>query len=307
MSFLAIDLALFEKLSGAPLDSKGRPELDDNKVPVNRTVIGPVGCNLPETHETLKPSYGVRIPLPKRPQKDSSFGLKGTQQSRLKLFDQGWEPHTFTQVPIFDINIEGRQWEDVFPRVSYYWSDLDFEPDTYVYADPIVSLIGGNASISSDFVGEIQTGKSKQSVRPHPESWNFTYVIRTYAKTLWETMWMCRQIVHLFKARDALLVRQADGSTRAFDMIYQSHANLDTGERDIPMSRESKEQRFFSRAFYYTIEGYIDNSVNGFGTEDIFERNVILHRMLKMFDARNGLLVEPCVDVNLLEHGPITA
>jgi len=307
---LAIDLAIFERLTGAPLDSKGYPQLDKNRIPTNRSVIGPPNSLGPdalkaETDEgadliaNLFPSYGIRIPVQKKGQ-EISGGLSTQNPQALKLFEDGWKNHAFRQVPIFNRNIEGRKFEDVWPCIVFYWSDMDFDESTFVFDDP---FCGPTADSAEQQVqqpdGTIVTGNAPLTQwRSHPDPWSPQYTIRTYSKNLFETLWMVRGIQQLFRPRGGLIVKQADGTDLVVDMLYDSFQNMDVGTYDLASSESPKEQSYYSRAFTYTIEGYLDNTIpegseNGFGLnpgDSWITQDTIRQRCLELANIRDEVL-----------------
>ena len=319
MFILEVDWAIYKRLTGYPLDSSGRPRIDPaTGAPTNRERIGPPDLNPYEklynedTGEFTPvlpklPSYGIRIPMMKgsrAPQGITSFNPDG-----LPLFDK-FERNAFRQVPVFDENITGRKIEDIWPCVTFRWNGIDFDQRVFVYHDPF-----GQQDTASDPVqvtnrnGDVVLeGFAKNLVRPHPESWPMTYVITAYSKSRIELGLICNEIIRLFPARGAVNVEMADGTVHPCDMLLQRTETLDEGGDQILMTRGDDEQRGFVRAFIYSVESYVDNTVNAYGTDDIRKVVAVRERILEL-DSLMGELAtkESESDLNQGELKPITA
>jgi len=301
MPFLPLDLAIFERLVGAPLDSKGRPVLDDNGVPVNRALPG-------APYRGRQPSYGVQIPTAINPQK-TSRGLTSFDPAALRVFGAGWTPDNYRQVPVYDENIEDRKWEDVWPCVTFRMFDFEFAPQNgYVFHDPFCGFdpMYPEETITNRNGDVVAVGRGSRLIRAEPDPYDVTYMIRIYAKNKWEMMWIARQIIYLFPARTGIEVQTADGERRFVDMLLDRVENLDPGGNDLVASLGGEEQRYYSRAFFFKIETYFDNSVNSFGTRDIYSRNTITSRILEMANVRDTLLLQ-AQNLNELEPALVTA
>lgn len=318
MLFLETDLAVYKRLSGYPLDAKGRPQLDPNGVPVNRERVGPPDLNLyeqvwdpiTETYSAvapLLPSYGIRIPVLKSGANRNQFGLTSNNPAALRMFEDGFEPYNFRQIPVFDENIEGRKFDDVFPCVTFRWASTTPEPKTYVYHDPFTSQDTSSAPVTiRNLSGDVvQSGYQQSSVRPHPEAYNVMYVITAWAKTKVEMQLISDEILKLFPQKGGINVQWASGETHTCDMLLQRIDTLDGAGDLISAPSAPEEQRQYVRAHAYLIEAYADNTVNKFGVSDTRSVRVIEERLMEL-DHLNGLLVDDEVDLNSLEILPIS-
>lgn len=314
---LEVDLALYRRLSGAPLDERGRPQTDGNGEPINREMIGPPDLRPYERvydEETATytavlptlPSYGVRIPLVKG---SSRHGLTSFNQDAVPLFDK-FEPHSFRQVPVFDQNMTGRKIDDVWPCVTFRWMGMDFDAKTFVYHDPFGSQDTESpaVNITNRLGTTIQSGYSRNLRRPHPQAWSLSYVVTVHAKSLVELALICSSVTRLLPARGALNVSFADGSQHACDMLLQRTETMDEGGNEVLMTRGPEEQRSYARAFVYTVEGYEDNTVNKFGVLDTRSTVAIRERILELDRLQDGILraQESNEDLNLGELSPLT-
>lgn len=287
--FLALDLAIFERLVGAPLDGNGDPKRDARGIPVNRLLIAP-----PLHPKRHLPSYGVRIPDMKR----------GVDVTRGRSTDnpKPFHPHKdFThkssrRVPILPLNIEGRSWDVVWPCITFSWYDMVFG-SAYVYADPFCAADRSAPTVqATDRNGSVvASGPKRLAFRNHPEPYDVTYSIRAYAKSLYEVSVMVEAIKRIFPGKGAIEVEQADGSRLALDMMFNRLENLDVGGQNVPMAAEHDDQRHFSRALIYTVEGYTDNT-GEFDGDDGCSGNIgtgwtaetVRSRILEMADVQNS-------------------
>lgn len=279
MSSLAVDLAIFERLTGAPLDSHGRPERGVDGLPKNRSVIGPPGRG-------LLPSYGVVVPIQVGAYKGDR-GLTSRDPDALRLFDKGWDRRVTRQVPIFNQNVEGRDWADVWPCVTFRQSDERPRDNTYIYHDPFESFdeTSDPVTITNRYGEVIAEGYSKKNVRPHPESVDYYYTFTCYSKSEFEMAWIQNQIRNLFPQKGAIVVQMADGSSLPFDMYEESVRYEDVNDQKATASEE--EQKFFKRSYVYRVEAYMDNTVNGFGVEAIYQyENLVRERLLTLMDLQ---------------------
>ena len=97
MPFLATDFAIFKRLTGAPLDSQGRPLRDPIGIPANQERVMP-----PDQGGGFGPSYGVRIPLLKHPY-DTAHGLSSKDPDAYRMFAKGFDKDSFRQIPVFTL------------------------------------------------------------------------------------------------------------------------------------------------------------------------------------------------------------
>lgn len=292
-SLLAIDLAIYERLVGAPLDSNGRPKLDANGIPVNRSIVAAASHVTPRL-----PSYGVRLPAI-RQGVDGSRGATGHNVAPLHPV-KDFRYVAPRQVPVFPLNVEGRDWRVIFPCVAFYWYETDFDPSTFIYDDPFCSVDPSAPIVSSQEApaGQITQGSTRNKFSNHPDAYTETYIIRVWAKSLHEIKLLVSEIRRIFPARGVLEVERASGGKMPLDMILDRIENLDTNGPDVPMSQNSAEDRFFSRAFVYRVESYEDldggfDSVGPGCTANVSQAQwfdgTIQQRILELADAQDNL------------------
>lgn len=319
MLFLEVDLAIYTRLVGAPLNSKGLPIVDNNGVPVNRAVIGPPDLNpnlfiydtvsgAPIPQRPLLPSYGIRIPTLVPPYK-ALRGLTSRDPDAMRIFTAGFDPNTFRQVPVFDQNINDRKYDDVWPAVTFRWSDTEYEPKTFMYHDPIGAFdtktsapvnIQGAAG-----VGTIESGYAAALIRPHPESWNVIYTISAWSKDSVELELICAQIMYLFNGKGAIDVTWQNGEVHTCDMLLQRVVNLDERGDEVTPGIGAEEARPFGRAYVYLIEAYLDNTTNQFGVHDVRSVPTVVERLIEIDNIVAGTIETPSTDFNTLELAPI--
>ena len=321
--FLATDLAVYKRLTGYPLDSRGVPQTDQSGLPINREVIGPPDLNPYERvydavnksfeprYPTL-PSYGVRIPM-LRSNVQAPNGLTSQDPQSAQIYAQGYEPAAFRQVPVFDENVTGRKWTDVWPCVTFREHQIDQDPSTYVYHDPFrgPDPNAGVVSVKNAAGQVVSTGQAGVTTRPHPEAWSLIYVLTARAKKRVELSFICTQIMQLFPQKGALTVTQQDGSTHTCDMLLQRVVTLDEGQDEITPTASPDEPRGFARAFVYKIETYLDNTTNQFGVQGSAwatrQSAVILDRLLEIDRIMGDLVVGgPKFNANDNEIQPFT-
>lgn len=296
MSYLAIDLAIWERLVGAPLDDKGRPVVDENNVPVNRLVPGWINTEPNEAEEAAgivgpppRPSYGVRIPmmLSSQAQHRMSYSLPNTSMNaqRPPRVTTDFAPHNYLHVPVYPQNIEGIDLAQVWPAVTFYWMDTYIVPELSPYGDYGYYPAVNAADVALNIPGEEPiVGKDRLVYIPTGDAFTSVMAIRVYSKYDHEIKLICDCIHRIFPTRTSLFVERADGSTVAFAMSLVGVDNLDRFNINIP--KTIHRDREFSRAFVYEVSGTIDNTMmlndGGFGQTVGQEDNVILERWLEM-------------------------
>lgn len=286
MMFMELDLAIYKVLTGYPLDGKGRPLLDASGVPQNRSSFG-VGSS------GRKPSYGIRIPQ-MLPPFDGKFGLTSQDPNAYRMFRKGFSPNTFRQIPVYDENLEGRKFADIWPSVTFRQEFFTFNSSTYITGDPFVTPEPGAPfyQVANAAGDVIASGYEAYQERPHPESFDVSYTITAYAKSRVELDLIAQQILYLMPARTGLEVEYQDGTTHVCDMLLTDTASLDFTAGELGMSESPDEQRLFTRAFTYMIEGYFDNTTNEFGMSDVTRYRGIIERLYEL-DNIQGQTVEP--------------
>jgi hypothetical protein len=297
---LELDLAIYRRLTGAPLDRTGRPVLDPiSKIPVNTYRILP-----PDHGGGTGPSYGIRIPMLKHPHDLGNY-LTTQDQSALPLF-KGFAD-TFRQVPVFNENIMGRGWPDVWPCVTFRWNDMDFNESVFMYSDPFE--YDDTASDNIDIVNRngdtIQQGYSANYVRPEPDSYKMTYAITARCKNIIELGLVSTQITYLFPARGSIEVEFASGEKHACDMLQKHIVTADDMKDNIMMSAGGEEQRSYARMFVYDIEAYVDNTVNRYGISDIMRNGTLIyHRILELQNMQTQLIKTVELNATEVANGP---
>lgn len=284
MFLLAADLAVFRRLTGAPLDNQGKPVLGADGIPTNRWLPGP-----PEINGVKQPSYGLRLPVLKSPH-DTSHGLTSKDPDAYRPYELGFDPAGFRQVPVFDENVENRKWADIWPCVTFSLQDMSPNTTTAVYGDPFVYEDTTTALVDAvDGEGNvIKSGREGLLVQPHPESWDLVFAIRIYSKSSIEFKLLCSQLLQLFPARSSIEIDFMDGSVHCCDMFQTWSQNLDLRGENIKKSMDPTEQAHYSRAFFYKIEGYLDNFGNRFGSNDILKMNAIQGILFSLCKARDA-------------------
>ena len=321
MFLLEAEYAIYKRLTGYPLDSQGRPLLGADNVPVNREVIGPpdmypnekilnpVTLEM-EPQYPLMPSYGVRLPLLKAPSRPGE-GLITNNPSATRALE-GYHTNSIRQVPVFDLNAEGREWSKIWPCVTFKMLQPEFDPRVYIYHDPFGAedLESPRVDIRNKYGDIIKSGYDKSTRRPHPESWVAEWAIVARSKSQVELALLCSEIIKLFPARGALLVDRIDGTRQAVDMIYRRSESDDEGGDRTFGTASPDNQRGLARAFIYAVELYFDNSGDSFGVQDsplaATRAANVSQRIVELFDLQSGLVETPATDVNLQELDPIT-
>lgn len=295
MLFLASDLAIFRRLVGYPLDSSGLPKMDPvTGLPANRLLP-----KYPEKNR--RPSYGVRIPVYKAPY-DGSHQLSSKNANSVRLFEAGFEPFAFRQIPVFYEGLEGRKWEDIWPCVTFRLSDFDQRAENFVYHDPFEAGVGSDTSIVNKSGQVVGVGKPTIHSRPHPEMWNLEYTISVYSKSPIEFSLINEAIMGLFPQRSALEIEQMDGSIIANDfLLIRSQDSSQRRDQAVPLSLEGDQSAYYAHSFVYRLEGFLDNTRNRFGIADTTEHSTILVRVLEIADLQDKLIEDP-VYLNALEN-----
>lgn len=284
MMLLELDLAIYKALTGYPLDGKGRPLIAPDGLPDNRSLFG-AGLS------GRKPSYGMRIPM-LRGSYDAKRGLTSQDPDAVRIFKQGFDANMFRQVPVFDENIEGRAFDDIWPCVTFRQLDLQYNTSTYVAADPFQTPDPASPVVTvTNARGEVVvTGRENNIVRPHPESFDVTYVVTAHSKSRMEMELIANQILNTLPGRTGLEVEYQNGSTHICDMLLQEIVNYDLDGNMVGMSASPDEQRYYARGFVYLIEAYFDNTTNEFGITDSFSTRAITQRLYELDNLQGQVL-----------------
>ena len=81
--------------------------------------------------------------------------------------------------------------------------------------------------------------------------------------------WLERCFLDIWNVKGAISVERADGTFKGVDYQLERVAFFDQGEMFNPKTGIGPtEERHLSRAFTIQFETYLDNSVQGFGTND---------------------------------------
>lgn len=305
-----IDWAIYKRLTGYPLDSEGRPRLDANGVPVNREVVGPprlyahdrVWDSVTQTFTTrapMLPSYGIRVPIIL-----GNTPMTGVSTRRPAFRPHsGYNPSSFRPVPVFDVNVTGRDWEQVWPCVTFEWAGLYLQ-QWNVYHDPFraddttspaVELTNRNGDV-------VDSGTKRIRVRPHPESHTALYTIRVRSRVLVEAEWMAADLLRLFPEKGVLVVTFADGSTHPCDMILERMENLDGPQVGSGLERS----RNVERQFVYRIEAYEDNTVGEYGVQGSASEPrttvSVVEAILQLEEASAGAIHTPSADMTQFQY-----
>lgn len=267
---VALTLALFQRLTGYPLDSQGNPLLNTDGSPRNRNG-----------------SYGIRIPAPLM---TVSQGAPSTQTpDAVRLWGRGYHQNSYIQVPVWFGGTDFKKHDQVWPCVSFVESDLIPGGDPYLYDDPIV-YGEGSATVGNEDTGYTETGPDVLHSRKHPEPWTIQYTIRLYSKDPVEIQWLERALIICLGQKGALTVEQADGTFRTVDYRCARVAFFDQGEMFNPESSEgSNRDSYLTRAFTFVCEANVDNTVQGFGTLDWSQEQTVLHRILELSDLQERI------------------
>jgi hypothetical protein len=292
--YLAVDLAIFERLVGAPIDGNGNPVLDAKGIPVNRLLVAP-----PLSPYGRLPSYGVRIPMLTQP-RDTRRAFSSKNGNTIKMND--YSRTAFMKVPVFPESLSGADYQDLWPVVTFYWMDESFNSETYIYADPIeMKDVSAPTEQVVNRNGEVvASGPTRMKYMAHPDAYDLLYVIRVWSKDKIELRLICDSVKKLFPARGVLEVERADGTKAALDMFMEGVDNFDVGGAEIAETGEG-EQRGYSRAFVYRIEAYVDNTVD---TNAMWVEDTVRSRILELTNLQ-GTLVENVGSVDLLEVGAV--
>lgn len=303
MHVLEVDLAIFERLVGAPLDNEGNPKLDANKVPLNRSVFGPPFQNrYNSTPPGRWPSWGIQIPMEKQGYQMRG-GLTRKDPQAVRMFEAGFQPNNFRRVPVFDENMEGRDYNNIWPCVTFRFMREAPQRSTFVYSDDFAENVGAVVDIENKYGEVIQSNGGRWQRRKHPESFDLFYLIRVSSKSPIEMRWICERVQDLFPMNGGIEVTLANESKLTYDMLLEDIVTLDKGGNDVAMNFEGTEQREFVRGFMYRVEAYLDNTVNKFGFNDIYDEAVVTQRLFELATMQDKVIFQ--TDHNKDELFPI--
>lgn len=266
----ALIRAIFERLTGYPVDSQGRALLDSNRKPQN-----------------VHGSYGLRIPMRKKGVTTAQSDIPATGNSAaLRPHGAGFEQHGYNVVPVFFQGTDGRKFPHVFPSCSFNYSGLSKQPYAInntgaVDDDPIDEESTETDTITSASTGEEIVVPSYLRRRKHPDMLVMEVAISVYSRDPVELILLDAALLYIFPLRGAIQVTLADGSTTMADYWWERYAVMDRGEAfDPAMGVGPEVDGYLKRTHVYSFETLLDNSVNGFGTYDIEQFSTILQTIV---------------------------
>ncbi len=278
MLFLETSLAIFKRLTGYPLDQHGHPLVDPRTgIPLNRELIGPPDLNsINRQKDTVSgkwidipprlPSYGVRVPM-----FSAAPGARGnaTDDPSARNGYKGFVPTAMKQIPVFEMGTTGKKWEDTFPSVSFRWTAFDNGKDVPFHEPYVDEDLSGPLRTLLDEAGDVVAqGYDHKIVRPMPDQVNVTFMIVCSARNTTEMGLICNSVMELFPQKTALIVHLQDGSEHACDMFRDRVVSYDEGGDFVIATQGPEDQHQLMRAFYYTVEAYMDNTTNQFGVQN---------------------------------------
>ena len=294
MNYLAIDLALWERLSGAPCDGRGLPKLD-GRIPVNRSMPGIPGIE-PTEEDAAKgilspprrPSYGVRIPRRARDEHlTPTYQMPNAAAYHAPpSLHNDFSKTNFVQIPVVPHNNLGKRFEQCYPLVSFHWIGQELRSNAFTYD----TFFTAPAADAPDVEAGGEVGKDKLQILTTGEPYTLTYGIRVYSRFDWELKLICTSIHQLFPAITSLYVTLADGSEVNYSMRLSGVEELFENRFDIQTT--ISEERSFGKIFMFEIDAFTDTSLvtsgGGFGQEAPPEDFVIRQRILDMEQVIDG-------------------
>lgn len=274
----ALLFAIFRRLTGYPLDSQGRPLVDDKGLPQNRDG-----------------KFGLRIPA-KKSTTSGPISPQGTATPEAWRFGtRGYEPNNYVQVPVHAEGIDTKRWETVFPSASFTISDVQPGGDPYIY-DPHdgedgIGQDSGTATVTNPVTGYTMAVPDHRTVRANPEPWDVYVTVSLYARDIFQMAHLERALLVLFPQKGAIDVEQLDGTFRTLDCFFVRYSVMDQGEPYDPVEGVGPQgDSFVKRAYTWKIETSLDNSVSGFGTYDFVTQQMILQRIVDLETMQQKLI-----------------
>lgn len=264
--YLAVDLALYERLVGFPLDSMGRPKTDERGVPVNRLIhahpMMPVDFAERPGHKL--PSYGIRVPM-LQPGKDK-FNTPDTFNQKPYRPYKDWKYKETKPVPVYHFGLEGVKWPEVWPCVTFAMTDEEFNPSTFIYSDPYIGPSDKSPTVSVQSLhGQTFSGPDHKTFSPVADEYDLTYSIRIWSKTMTELRHISACLKEIFPARCGLDVEQPDRrDILTYDMELINIVQVNEGGRfgSVDRSLSESSEALYSTVFQYKIEGYDVSPLN---------------------------------------------
>lgn len=273
MSNPALTLAIFEKLTGYPFDSEGRPMLNsETQEPANR-------------HN----SRGMRIPTPIDP---STRGVLSTDHpSAIRLWGEGYAREATTHVKVFHYGVNSSDWRETLPSVSFQPTDL--QVGGLPYYSPTDHVREPTGDISESFnpaTGTVLYGPTRRTKRTNPEPFTLYYAITLRAAFPTELEWLERCLLKLFGAKGMILVERSNNDYGPVNYSLERVAFIDRGEGyNVNANQGPTEDRSLMRVYTYAFQTSLDNFVPGWLTDEIPSENTILHRILEITNLQTKL------------------
>jgi hypothetical protein len=303
MNYLAVELALWERLTGAPLDNSGLPKSVDG-VPVNRSLPGIPGVE-PTDEDAAKgiiapprrPSYGVRIPRRKQGTREfPPYQLPAQKTAHQPpLLQRDYSKNQFAQIPVIPHNQLGQQHHKVWPLVTFHFMGIArVLSSAHTYDDYFTSPVptAPNVDVVTGPTGEPSVGKDTVVFIPPSEPQTLMYGIRVYARYDDELKLIMSEIHRLFPAMTGLDVLLASGDTTSFSMRLTGVEDLSPGQLNVQNTLEQERQ--YSYLFIYEIDARSDVSLvpsgGGYGQEPPTTEHVITQRILELQHSQDALM-----------------
>lgn len=284
---IALLYAIFRRLTGLPYDNHGMPAKNDAGVLLN-----------------LEGSAGLRIPMIDSKKLAGKRGLlsAGTPSGNVRSFYQ----NSYRQVPIFVDGLDNREWESIYPCCSISYSDVRPGEDGAYFSQTgdrgnIATSTAGLVTVTDPDTGEV-LGEAPEvlRVRPHPRPYVVEIVFTLYATNLIEMMMLERAFLAMWDGRVGLLLHQFDGKEIRSDYEFGRYIVMDQGEPYDPQKGlEGTGPAALKRGFAFTFETWLDNSVDGYNTNQHTDLETILESYLEVCNIRDSGL--PYEDMTVIE------
>lgn len=282
---LSLTFALFRRLSGYPLDSHGRPQTD------------------PATQRPLNVDgkFGMRIPLQLNGNARTVLGTDNPDA--IKLFEKGLAKDAYAQVPVYLRGTENRDWQNIWPCVTYQKVDETQGSMQWTYSDTIADHGNGTATIVNPVSGATATEADYYNVRRRGNVFDVWFVFSLWSKNNVEMILLEAAFKRLFDRQGSIIIDTQDGTLFPVNYERKRYQVLDQGNPGDPAAGPGRtEESYFRRDITYAFWLMEDNSVNGFGNYDINREYTILQRILQAQDT----LTRAFQALNLEQYRPLT-
>lgn len=252
MGDLALILAIFEKLTGAPLDSSGVPLRSPDGELLNR-----------------QKSLGLRVPAPAHP---ADGRVLSTRFPWLGLFSEGYQQHSNVPVRCQFAGIQGTDWDDVFPSCSF--NVLDYAP-----AEVLFNHEAESHSVAQGDYND-PDGVPVRDLRPAAGRWNITVVFTLRARDPFELALLCHNFRDLWNVHGSVFMRTSDGGEVPAPYEFLRYSAMDGGEF---MNAERTTDGHSPRQAHLTYEFRgvpVDNASNGYGSDSVYTTELIQQVLL---------------------------